>query len=561
MAFVSLAILLTAACAAPAAKPDAGTTPNTPASPKRILAAIGSDPPTISADFIVAGSGTIPGGDALEELLNAGLSHADGEGRLHPQLAEAVPSIDNGLWQVFPDGRMETRWTLRANAVWHDGTPVTTADLLFSATLSQDRDLPVFRDSTNAYNFVDRIDVPDARTLVVSWTRPFIRADALLPSLRPQHILEASYLADKQSMLLHPYWTEAYVGAGPFQLREWVRGSHLIMQAFDRYPLGRPKVDEIKVKFIQDRNAIIANILAGEVELTMGRNLSLPQAVQLRDQWKDGRIDVGYTNWISAWPQLLNPTPAALLDVRFRRALLHGIDREQMVQTIQYGLVPVAHSFVNPTESVYKQIEPGIVSYDLDPRRATQLLEEVGFTRAGDGFFRDASGERITLQVRTSGDDDTHEAAVYSVADYLKNLGIVTEPFIIPQALRDDREFNSTYPGLRVWRLPNDLWTLDRYTSKNAPVPENRFAGGNRSRYMNADFDRLVERYLVTIPEGERVGVLGQIVRQMTDQVTALGLWYNTETIMIGNRLRNVTNKKTGGANQAWNAHEWDVIS
>lgn len=553
----ALALLLLASACAPAAPSQSSALSPQSSTPKRIVAAIMSDPPTISHDFIIAGSGTIPGGDALEELLNAGLTHPDERGQLHPQLAEAVPSLQNGLWKLLPDGRMETTWRIRDNARWHDGVAFTSADLLFTATLSQDRELPVFREPE--YPFVESIQAPDPRTVVVTWKRPYIAADGMFSFARPKHVLEPAYLEDKQSVFLQPYWTDAYVGAGPFKLREWVRGSHLIVEAYDQYVLGRPRVDEIKVKFIPDSNALIANILAGEVELTLGRNLSLQQAIQLRDQWRDGALDVGFTNWIALWPQLLNPNPPAMLDVTFRRALFHAIDREQIVETIQYGMVPVAHAFVSPTEPVYEDIAPSIVRYDYDPQRATRLIEAVGYSRGPDGVFRDPGGQRLQLEVRTSGGDDAHEAGVFTIADHFKRVGIAAEPFLIPQAQRDDREYNSTYPGVRLWRLPNDLRTVDRYQSDKAPLPENRFSGGNRSRYMNPQFDSFIDRYLVTIPLPERVQALAEIVRHMTDQVTVMGLWYNTESIMIGKRLRNVTNKKTGNAFQAWNAHEWDV--
>src|SRR5581483_1551823 len=89
--------------------------------PKRIVAAMMSNPPSISSEIVGAGSGTIQGGDALEDLVNGGLTVVDAHGVLQPQLAEAVPTVGNGLWKVLPDGRMQTTWKLRAGAAWHDG--------------------------------------------------------------------------------------------------------------------------------------------------------------------------------------------------------------------------------------------------------------------------------------------------------------------------------------------------------------------------------------------------------------------------------------------------------
>src|SRR5581483_5289163 len=84
----------------------------------------------------------------------------------------------------------------------------------------------------------------------------------------PKHILETPYTPDKASLLENPFWTTGYVGMGPFQLNDFVRGSHMKLAAFDRYVLGRPKLDEITVMFIPDPNTLIANLLARKVNLT-----------------------------------------------------------------------------------------------------------------------------------------------------------------------------------------------------------------------------------------------------------------------------------------------------
>jgi peptide/nickel transport system substrate-binding protein len=562
----ALLMLVTAlsACAIPA-RPDPssvdGQPAARPAAPKRIVAATQSDPPTISAHYIAAGSGTIPGGDAIEELVNAGLTLLSNRGQLEPQLAERAPTLENGDWKLLPDGRMETTWQIRETARWHDGTPFTVEDILFTSRLSQDRELAFFRDPS--FDLVESVEAPDARTVLVRWKQPFIRADATFTRAasmpRPRHILERPYEEYKESVTQHPYWTDEYVGTGAYRVRQFVRSSHLVLAANDQYVLGRPKIDEIEVRFIPNGNALVANLLAGEVQLTLGRNLSLKQAVQMRDQWREGQMVVGFKNWIALYPQLLNPNPAILSNVEFRRGLLHGLDRQQLVETLQEGLVPVAHSFLSPSDPMHREIEPRIVRYEHDPRRAAQLIEGLGYTKGGDGMYRDGAGRLLTLEVRTSAEDDTHEAGVFTVADFWRRIGLGAEPFLIPQAQRNDREFNSTYPGIRFWRLPNEPDDLRRYSSKDAPLPENRFAGGNRSRYMNPEYDALIERYMTTIPHVERTSILGDIVHHMTDQLTIMGLWYNTEPVMIGNRLVNVTVRDVGQTTEAWNAHLWDT--
>src|SRR4051794_7585656 len=107
---VQLVILATllAACAPPAVR-DTGSGNQANAergtATRRVTAVVMGEPPTLSVKINSAGAGGIvPGADAIEELVSGGLSHLDHANALHPQLAEAVPSVENGLWKVFPDG-------------------------------------------------------------------------------------------------------------------------------------------------------------------------------------------------------------------------------------------------------------------------------------------------------------------------------------------------------------------------------------------------------------------------------------------------------------------------
>src|SRR5438067_3607029 len=206
-----LALAVLTACAAPQGpRQPAGGEAGAPASaaPKRITAAVASQAQQIASLDLLTGSGTWQGGDAIEDLVNAGLAVMNNEGKLRPELAEAVPSVENGRWRLFPDGRMETTWQLRPGIRWHDGAPFSTADLLFTYAMAQDRELPVFRDS--AFDVVESVESPDERTIVVKWKQPYIPADRMFTRLaafpRPQHILAPAYAENKAGLLQHPYW-------------------------------------------------------------------------------------------------------------------------------------------------------------------------------------------------------------------------------------------------------------------------------------------------------------------------------------------------------------------
>jgi peptide/nickel transport system substrate-binding protein len=452
---------------------------------------------------------------------------------------------------------METTWRLRPNALWHDGVRVTAADVAFSAMFAADRDLAIRR--SVAYDLMDAIETPDYATVVVKWKTAFIQADTVFkPSLIPRHLLEAAYAQDKSSFLQLPYWAEDYIGAGPFKLREWERGSHARLVAHDGYALGRPRIDEVEVRFIPDPNTLMASILAGAVDVTLGKNLSTEEAVQVRDQWRDGRLEVVPGNWIILHPQLLNPDPAVVTDVQFRRALLHGTNRQELVDTLGAGLSSVAHSYVNPIEAAYPESEPRIVRYAYDPALATRLIEGLGYTKGPDGIFRDSLGQRLAVSIRHTATDLVNVKTTLSVVDAWQRLGLVAEPAPVPQQRLTDAEYLATHPSFRLLAAVNTIEGLSRLYSSQAPLPENNFRGNNYSRYMNPAFDALLDRFFTTIPARERTRLLGDIAQHISEQLNLMGLFYDTNGTLISGRLLHV-NARHANSTQAWNAQEWDL--
>lgn len=132
-------------CAAPQPGPGvsrAGSQQAGPTSLKRFIVAVAADLPTMNGRL----NWPLPGTSSLDDLVTAGLAKPDPEKVLRPQLAEAVPSVENGFWRVFPDGRMETTWRLASGARWHDGRPVTTDDLRFTMVLAGDKTLAEYFD-------------------------------------------------------------------------------------------------------------------------------------------------------------------------------------------------------------------------------------------------------------------------------------------------------------------------------------------------------------------------------------------------------------------------------
>jgi peptide/nickel transport system substrate-binding protein len=551
--------LVTAACAAPSGGGADRTASPAASGPKRIVIVIRGEPTSLSRD--VAGlsqTGSVTGADEVSMLVSVSLADIVGGTSIAGLiLGEVAPTTENGLWKVFPDGQMETTWKLRQGARWHDGAPVTAEDFVFATQIGQNPEVATVRHA--AYRSLVGAEAPDASTIVLRWHRPYIEADSWFGAIEPQprHLLAKAMEDDPGSFAQHPLFTSQFVGSGPFKLKEWVPGSHLKVAAYDDYFLGRPKLDEIEVKFILDPNVILGNLLAGVVDVSFGRGVSLEQGFQVRDQWRDGRVEFeGSYSWIVLYPQLLTPNPAVIGNLQFRRALLHILDRQELADTLYQGLVEVPHSIVGPGHQIYQEVQPVVTRYEYDPRRGAQMIEGVGYARRADGFYHDASGTKLEVSLRTTAGDPAQGGLMFATADRWKRAGVDTDPDVLPLQASQDREFRSNLPGFQVVTANTEfrVANLGRYTSAEASLPENRYAGSNRGRYMNPEMDGLIVRYAVTIPQAERLELARAIVRLLSEDLPDMPLAYNKRPTFIAKKLVNVS------ADQLTrNAYQWDM--
>ena len=178
---------------------------------------------------------------------NAFLDLYDGQGKPIPYMAEALPTLNTDSWQVFPDGRMETRYHLKPNQVWHDGAPLTADDFVFTYEVWAPSN--GFRTAVVPYTLIDDVIAQDDRTLVLRWKGLYPDAAVLLGAARfgltplPRHILGGVYNQGLEAFQASPYWSHEFVGNGPYKLDRWELGSSLEGVAFDQHVMGRPKID------------------------------------------------------------------------------------------------------------------------------------------------------------------------------------------------------------------------------------------------------------------------------------------------------------------------------
>ncbi|MEA2641930.1 MAG: peptide/nickel transport system substrate-binding protein, partial [Chloroflexota bacterium] len=356
------------------------------------------------------GTGTGSGSSSLEPfyVFHSTLTTYDPSGTAIPVMAQKIPSLQDGDWKLPPEGGMEVTWKLKPGILWHDGTPLTTADLILGYQLNTD---PELSSIPGELANITNLKALDDQTLVVTWKTVSIAGgvsgyDGIAAA--PKHIFGDMYAAgDKTALQNSPYWSTQFVGLGPYRLTQWSRGSFIEGTAFDQYFGGRPKIDRVVLKFLGDVNAIVANMLSGDVDMIpLGAQLDAQPLSVVRDAWiptNGGTTGAVAKGVRSLYLQFKDPSAPWAQDLRVRQAMLHALDRDSIVDNLEADLTQRADFFAPIGDPVLNQAtSQALPQYKFDLTRVAQLMGEAGWTKGADGTFRNAAGQPFSIAVATS---------------------------------------------------------------------------------------------------------------------------------------------------------------
>ena len=561
---VALAILLTSmGCVSPSApaRQDSAVSPGGRSPSRTLVMAINSEVGNLSPKAI---GPTNP--DRTTRIFNANLTLEDARGNMRPYLAEALPQLNTESWQVYPDGRMETTWRLRPGLTWHDGQPLTAEDFVFAFQVYKAPELRAYF-GPRPQSIIDQVVAVDPRTIRISWRSSLLHLGEGLGPLPRAHLTEsfAAFEADpvgqRDAFMGQHYWTVDYVGAGPFRLTNWEPASHLEGEAFEGHALGKPKIERIVIRLINNENTVLANMLAGEMHLTLAQGLQFDQAMVLRTQ--AGFNDVEKKGSLIFIPASLNmglfqhrpeylQTPG-FADLRVRKAIAHAIDREAIDERLFEGYAPTAISFVYPDSPYYGEVNRVITRHPYDPRRTEQLMGEAGYTKDREGFFAGQGGQRFQPALWHSAEQLNRTAGAI-VLDSWKGAGIEGQPYVMPSVLLRDPESRSTFPGFLINGIGGaETSALASLTSDQISSPANRWNGQNRSAWSNPDFDLLAERYYSTLDRAEQIHAFVQVMKLHSEQIPHYPLHYNLQVVSHVAALKGPEKSTV-----PFNIHEWE---
>jgi peptide/nickel transport system substrate-binding protein len=354
----------------------------------------------------------------VTRLLFSGLIRFDAHGLPQADLAES--------WGTSADGTIYN-FSLRSNAVWHDGEPVTSDDVIYTIELIKSAGSLFPQDIKDLWSQIE-VRRLDERTLQFRLPEPFAPfLDYATFGVMPKHLLE-SVPADQlvnTDFNLHP------IGTGPYKFDHLMTsGSEVtgvVLTANENYYLQRPYIEQVVFRYYVDSASALDAYRQGEVlgvsQLTTD---ILPQAL----------MEPTLSVYTSRLPQmsllflnLNNPAVPFLQNKNIRRALLLGTNREFIVSKILQGQGIIADGPILPGSwAYYDEIE----RLEYDPDAASAILKGEGYViPAGGGEVRAKEGEFLSFTLLHP-DDALHTRIAQAIQADWAVIGVQVDLQAVP---------------------------------------------------------------------------------------------------------------------------------
>jgi peptide/nickel transport system substrate-binding protein/oligopeptide transport system substrate-binding protein len=442
---------------------------------------------------------------------------------MNPETLRVRPAVASS-WTISED-RLRYVFSLRDDVRFHNGRRVTTDDVRYSfeRLLRKEVSSPrrfVLEPLAGAAAFsagesdtIAGLEVIDDRTVALRLEKPFAPFLAML-SMAAAALVPREVYDDPQSRYLR-----APVGCGPFRLTGWEQSNFIELRAFDDYFAGRPHLDRVVVRIIENRESALQEYRAGGLD-----SLDEPPGpdtgevyAELQDEvLRFPYIATGYIGFNTALPPFRD-------NATLRKAFNYAVDKDYLWEVLMPRGNTAARGIIPPGIPGFDDSLPG---YPHDPERARRLLAEAGYP-GGEGL------PDVTLWVNTS--EDNRRIAQQVQAD-LRKVGVALMIREVDWgAYMAAVAGTAEHPGeAQMFRFG---WFLD-YPDADAILrmtlhSDNIGPLGNFFRYDNPEFDRLVDEALVLTDPDARAALYREAERiaVMDDAVWLFLNYYESSTL------------------------------
>lgn len=481
----------------------------------------------------------------LTALTYSGLMRATSNGTLIPDIAATYEISDEGLIYTF---------TIKEDAVFHDGTPVTADDIVFTVTKAQDNALKSPKRASWDGVTVEKIGEHQVRFTLKQPYAPFLENTTI--GILPKHIWDNVSI---EQFNFSQFNIEP-VGSGPYRVKNITRDKSGIpvsytMVSFKDFALGRPYINEITIKFYANEEELTEAFDGGDVESVNA--LSPKTANELSKM--GGHI------LRSPLPRVFgiffnqNQAPV-LLDNAVREALDTTVNRKAIVEAVLYGYGTVIEGPIPPGSLGYATREESTVDEELQRlQRARDILEKNGWKRGEDGIYEKKikkKTERLSFSISVPNVAELKNVAeMVSVA--WRTLGADVEIKIfetgdLNQNVIRPRKYDALLFGEIIGR-DTDLFAFWHSSQRNDP-------GLNIALYANSVADKLLEDARSINDTDTRIAKYEKFQNEILDDIPAVFLYAPDFIYLLPNRVHGIEpGPVTTPSERFLNIREWFI--
>ncbi|MEZ0290861.1 MAG: ABC transporter substrate-binding protein [Sulfolobales archaeon] len=411
---------------------------------------------------------------------------------------------------------------LRPNLKWHDGTPLTSDDVVFTFNLILKSNYSDKLDKWNLRNYIADVRALDDRTVVFKLKQPFAPAlfyISLLIPIVPKHIWANVDPTTFKN-------TDNPIGSGPFKFVSYTPGVSIVLEANKDFFLGKPKIDRIVFVLYKSIDTMMLGLQSGDIDAISAATVD-PSLVPVLIRDPNIRIvmvnGTGSLRWMGF---NLDKYPFSIRE--FREAIAYAIDKNAIVRTVLLGYgYPATDGWIQPLFGIW--YNPNVTYRPQNLTKANEILDSLGFKKGPDGVRVTPNGTRLSISILTISGMAEFESAATLIAGWLKQIGI--DARVEAQALGtvDQREgvgdFDLGLMGMGMSITVDVDWYLyERFHSSQAP-PIGVYAGRNWARYRNPEMDQLLEAERTTLDLSKRIAIVHKIQEIIARDLPVLPLY------------------------------------
>jgi peptide/nickel transport system substrate-binding protein len=416
-------------------------------------------------------------------------------------------------WKVSDDGIVWT-FDIVTGAKWHDGKPLTSRDIAFTYKYIIDNKIPNF---INYLKSIDKIDTPDANTLVLTYKHPAATAASDLSNV----FIVAKHKWEKiPGSEAVKYDNAAPLGSGPFMLETWKKNDHMSFKINDDYWRARLHLKQVVFSFFSSPDPMIMSLKKGDIDV-IGSELTPIAAKALS---RDENVKVLKTPNLYYRHICINSSDfgkghPALRDPKVRRALAMSVDKEKLVKIIHSGYARPGLSVVMDAIPFFfnDQISP----YPFDLKRAADLLDEAGWKTGTDGL-RQKDGRKLKLKLLVIARWPEEMRAAEFIRDWWKKIGVD----LTLQSADGGTILAELFPEYKqdmyLWGFsgqPDPNFSLSIYMSSQVQK-------WNGAGYKNSEYDQLFEQQSKAVDIQKRQQLIYKMQEIHYRDVPSIVLYY-----------------------------------